>query len=85
MTALAASQDIFVVNSFSKYFGMTGWLVAPETCIPYIDRLAQIIFLAAPTVAQYAALTAFVPETVAILEARRHEFRQRRDFLVPAL
>lgn len=89
MTALAASQDTFIVNSFSKYFGMTGWrlgwLVAPESYVPYIDRLAQNIFLAAPTLAQHAALTAFSAENLSILEARRDEFRERRDYLVPAL
>jgi aspartate/methionine/tyrosine aminotransferase len=88
-TALAVSEEVFVVNSFSKYFGMTGWrlgwLVAPQVFIPVLDRLAQNLFLAAPTVAQHAALAAFQPETLALLEARREEFRRRRDFLVPAL
>jgi len=88
-TALAVSDEIFVINSFSKYFGMTGWrlgwLVAPEPFVPALDRLAQNLFLAAPTVAQHAALAAFQPETLRILEARREEFRRRRDFLLPAL
>lgn len=81
-------QD-FVINSFSKYFGMTGWrigwLVAPEEYVEIIDNFAQNIFLAAPTPSQHAALAAFLPETLAILEARREEFRQRRDYLLPAL
>jgi aspartate/methionine/tyrosine aminotransferase len=89
VTALSVSDDIFVINSFSKYFGMTGWrlgwLVAPEDVVPEIDKLAQNLFLAAPTLAQYAALTAFEPENIAILEERREAFRQRRDYLLPAL
>jgi aspartate/methionine/tyrosine aminotransferase len=88
-TALAVSDDIFVINSFSKYFGMTGWrlgwLVAPREAIAGIDKLAQNLYLAAPTLAQYAALSAFDPENIAILEARRLEFSARRDYLLPAL
>jgi len=88
-TALAVADDIFVINSFSKYFGMTGWrlgwLIAPRAVIPDIDKLAQNLFLAAPTLSQYAALRAFDDEVIAILEARRDEFRQRRDYLLPAL
>lgn len=88
-TALAVSDDIFVINSFSKFFGMTGWrlgwLVAPEAYVDAIDRVAQNIFLAASTPAQYAALAAFTPETLAILEQRRQTFQQRRDYLLPAL
>lgn len=86
VTALSLGQEeLFVVNSFSKYFSMTGWrlgwLVAPESYVPLLDRLAQNLFLAAPTPAQYAALAAFDEETIRILEARRERFRQRRDFL----
>ena len=88
-TALALSDDVFVINSFSKYFGMTGWrlgwLIAPEAYIEPLDRLAQNIFLASSTPAQYAALAAFQPDTLALLEARRAEFGRRRDFLLPAL
>ena len=88
-TALSISDDIFVINSFSKYFGMTGWrlgwLVAPQDVVPEIDKLAQNLFLAAPTLAQYAALTAFEPQNIAILEERREVFQQRRDYLLPAL
>ncbi len=88
-TALAISDEIFVINSFSKFFGMTGWrlgwMIVPETYVPYIDKLAQNIFLAPPTPAQHAALAAFLPETLAILEQRRREFQTRRDFLLPAL
>ncbi|MGB5716885.1 MAG: aminotransferase class I/II-fold pyridoxal phosphate-dependent enzyme, partial [Gammaproteobacteria bacterium] len=88
-TALSISDEIFVVNSFSKYFGMTGWrlgwLVAPDACVSDIDKLAQNLFLAAPTVSQHAALKAFDEETIRILESRRLEFLQRRDYLLPAL
>ena len=88
-TALAVSSDIFVINSFSKYFGMTGWrlgwLVAPQDCVPQIDKLAQNLYLAAPTVSQHAALAAFDPGNLEILEQRRGAFRQRRDYLLPAL
>jgi aspartate/methionine/tyrosine aminotransferase len=88
-TALAVSDDIFVINSFSKYFGMTGWrlgwLVAPRETVSEIDKLAQNLYLAAPTLSQYAALSAFDADNIAILEARRLEFRARRDYLLPAL
>ena len=88
-TALGLSDDVFVINSFSKYFNMTGWrlgwMVVPERFVAGIDKLAQNVFLAAPTPAQYAALAAFRPETLAILDARRAEFQARRDYLVPAL
>jgi len=88
-TALAVSEDVFVINSFSKYFGMTGWrlgwLVAPLDMVPEIDKLAQNLFLAAPTLAQHAALRAFDADNLAILETRREAFRERRDYLLPAL
>jgi aspartate/methionine/tyrosine aminotransferase len=89
VTALTYSPNLFVVNSFSKYYGMTGWrlgwLVAPASCIPAIDKLAQNIFLAASTPAQYAALAAFEPGVQQELRNRREIFRERRDFLLPAL
>ncbi len=88
-TALALGEDLFVINSFSKYFGMTGWrlgwLVAPESFVEPLDMLAQNLFLAAPTPAQYAALAAFTPPAQQILEQRRLEFQRRRDYLLPAL
>ena len=89
-TALSLEQDnLFVVNSFSKFFGMTGWrlgwVVAPEAFVPELDRLAQNIFLAAPTSAQYAALAAFEQPAMEILQQRREWFRQRRDYLYQAL
>lgn len=88
-TALAVSSGAFVINSFSKYFGMTGWrlgwLVCPEGYGREAEKLAQNLFISAPTLSQQAALAAFTPECVEILEARRREFEARRDFLVPAL
>ena len=88
-TALDVSHECFVINSFSKYFGMTGWrlgwMVVPDFYVDAIDRIAQNIFLAPPTISQIAALTALKVETQVILDARRDEFRQRRDFLLPAL
>jgi aspartate/methionine/tyrosine aminotransferase len=88
-TVLAESDQVFVVNSFSKYFGMTGWrlgwLVAPQDYVREVEKLAQNMFISAPTVSQYAALAAFHPETIEICEQRRREFQQRRDFLLPAL
>lgn len=88
-TALSVSDELFVINSFSKFFGMTGWrlgwLVAPEAYVEALERVAQNVFLSAPTPAQYAALAAFTPETMTILEQRREEFQCRRDYLLPAL
>lgn len=88
-SVLALSQDVFVVNSFSKYYGMTGWrigwLVAPPQYVAALERLAQNLYISVSTPAQYAALAAFDPEVRAELERRRAVFRERRDFLVPAL
>ena len=88
-TACAAGDDIWVINSFSKYFQMTGWrlgwMVIPEAYVRDVEKLAQNLVLCPSTPAQYAALAAFAPDTIAILEARRAEFRRRRDFLAPAL
>ena len=86
---LGIDPDAFVINSFSKYFGMTGWrlgwLVAPEAAVADLEKLAQNLFISMSTMAQYAALAAFEPSTRAILDERRDTFRQRRDFLYPAL
>ncbi|NEX21782.1 aminotransferase class I/II-fold pyridoxal phosphate-dependent enzyme [Thiorhodococcus mannitoliphagus] len=89
-TALALqAQDLYVINSFSKYFGMTGWrlgwLVGPEDAVQVMERLAQNLFIAANTPAQHAALAAFEIDTRGILEQRRQRFQQRRDRLYPAL
>lgn len=88
-SALEVDPDAFVLNSFSKYFGMTGWrlgwLVAPPDAVPALERLAQNLYIAASTPAQYAALACFEPATIEILEQRRHAFQRRRDWLLPAL
>ncbi len=88
-SALALGDDVFVINSFSKFQGMTGWrlgwLVAPESCIDALDALAQNLFLAAPTLAQYAALASYGDEAQVIIESRRQAFQARRDYLLPAL
>jgi len=88
-SALAHSDRIYVVNSFSKYFSMTGWrlgwLVVPEDCVREVETFAQNAFICPSAPAQYAGIAAIAPETTAVLEARREEFRRRRDYLVPAL
>ena len=88
-SVLEVDNEAFVLNSFSKYFGMTGWrlgwLVAPEAAVPELEKLAQNIYISAPTLSQHAALACFQPDTLAILEERRAEFAARRDYLLPAL
>jgi aspartate/methionine/tyrosine aminotransferase len=88
-SALAHDPDALVVGSFSKYFGMTGWrlgwLVVPQALGGVVERLAQNLYIAPPTPAQYAALAAFEPPAAAELAARRAEFQTRRDLVVPAL
>ena len=88
-TALGLGNDVFVINSFSTYFGMTGfrlgWLVVPDAFVTDVDKLAGNLFISPPDIAQRAALAAFEPDTVALLEERRELYRKQRDFLVPAL
>ncbi len=88
-SVLQYTENAFVVNSFSKYYGMTGWrlgwLVMPDEYVQAVENMAQNIFLAAPTPSQYAALAAFNNETKQILEQRRETFQQRRDYLLHAL
>ena len=88
-SALELSDEVIVINSFSKYFHMTGWrlgwAVVPESLVPTFEKLAQNLFICASTPAQYAALACFEPETIAIYEARKEEFKRRRDYIVPAL
>jgi aspartate/methionine/tyrosine aminotransferase len=88
-SALGLPGDVVVINSFSKYFCMTGWrlgwVVLPESAVRGFEKLGQHLFISAPAAAQHAALAAFSPESTAILEKRRLEFAARRDFLVPAL
>ncbi len=84
-SALELSDELFVINSFSKQFGMTGWrlgwAVVPESFIEVIDKLSQNIFIAAATHSQHAALAAFEPETRVELERRKAVLMERRDFL----
>lgn len=86
---LEITNDAFVINSFSKYFGMTGWrlgwTIVPEQAVVPITALAQNFYISAPSVSQYAALAAFDSATTEILEERREEFHRRRDFLVSGL
>jgi aspartate/methionine/tyrosine aminotransferase len=88
-TALALDDQVVSINSFSKYFNMTGWrlgwLVAPEPLVPVIERLAQNLYICPSTVSQQAALACFEPESMAEYERRRAEFKARRDFFIPAL
>mgnify|MGYP003417815194 FL=1 len=88
-SVLEVDDDAFVLNSFSKYFGMTGWrlgwLVAPQDAVSELEKLAQNLYISAPSMAQHAALACFEPATLSILEERRAEFARRRDYLLPAL
>ena len=88
-SALECDQSCFIVNSFSKYFGMTGWrlgwIVVPEEHIEQANILAQNLYISASSIAQYAALAAFTEEASLIFEERRASFRKRRDYLVEAL
>lgn len=89
VSALSFGDDVVTVNSFSKYFNMTGWrlgwLVVPPALIGAFEKLAQNLFICASALAQHAALACFEPDTLRIYEARRLEFRRRRDFIAPAL
>ncbi|MFZ6778403.1 pyridoxal phosphate-dependent aminotransferase [Undibacterium sp. Ji83W] len=88
-SALSLDEDVVVINSFSKYFNMTGWrlgwLVVPERIVPALEKLAQNLFICPSSIAQYAALACFEPATIAIYEERKAEFKRRRDYIVPAL
>lgn len=89
LAATAAALPAFVVNSFSKYFGMTGWrlgwLLVPEGYQRAAEKLAQNVFIAASTPAQHAAVACFTPAAQTIFEQRRQAFQARRDYLLPAL
>jgi len=86
---LEVTNEAFVINSFSKYFGMTGWrlgwLVAPESAVDDLEKLAQNLFISMSTMSQYAALAAFEPASIEQFDARRDEFAKRRDYLLPEL
>ena len=88
-STLEFADDVFVINSFSKYFCMTGWrlgwMVVPQAYAGYIEKLAQNLYISNSDVAQQAAMAAFTPETLRILEGNRAEFQAHRDYLLPAL
>jgi aspartate/methionine/tyrosine aminotransferase len=88
-TALALDDQVISINSFSKYFNMTGWrlgwMVVPERLVPVIERLAQNLFICPSTLSQYAALACFEAESLREFERRRAEFKARRDYFIPAL
>ena len=88
-TALAIDDQVISINSFSKYFNMTGWrlgwLVVPDALVPVVERLAQNLFICASTVAQYAALACFEADSITEYERRRAEFKARRDWFIPQL
>ncbi len=89
VSALSLDDNVVTVNSFSKYFNMTGWrlgwLVVPDALVPDFEKVAQNLFICASAVAQHAALACFSPEALAIYDERKAEFRRRRDLVVPAL
>ncbi len=88
-SGLELGDDLISVNSFSKYFSMTGWrlgwVVAPEPLVPVLERLAQNFYICPSVISQHAALACFEPESLAEYERRRHEFKRRRDGFVPQL
>ena len=88
-TALTLDDSIISINSFSKYFSMTGWrlgwMVVPDSLVPIIERLAQNLFICPNTISQYAALACFEADSLAEYERRRAEFKARRDYFIPAL
>jgi aspartate/methionine/tyrosine aminotransferase len=92
-TALAMpdelGQNVISINSFSKYFSMTGWrlgwLVVPDALVSVVERIAQNLFICPSTIAQHAALACFEPESLAEYERRRSEFKARRDYFIPEL
>ena len=88
-TALAIDDNVISINSFSKYFNMTGWrlgwMVVPDAMVPVVERLAQNLFICASTVSQMAAMACFETESIAEYERRRAEFKARRDYFIPEL
>jgi len=88
-TVLSVDPSAIVINSFSKYFGMTGWrlgwLVAPEEAVKEMEKMAQNLFISPPTLSQYAALAAFSEEAMSVFEQRRQAFARRRNLLVEGL
>ncbi|MCZ6619198.1 MAG: aminotransferase class I/II-fold pyridoxal phosphate-dependent enzyme [Gammaproteobacteria bacterium] len=88
-TGLELSDELFVLNSFSKYFGMTGWrlgwMVVPELALDGLSRLAQNLFISPSSIAQHAAIAAFDPAAMEVHEARRSAFANRRRQLQAGL
>jgi aspartate/methionine/tyrosine aminotransferase len=88
-SGLAIDDQVISINSFSKYFNMTGWrlgwMVLPEALVPVVERLAQNLFICPSTVAQHAALACFEAESLAQYELRRAQFQARRDWFIPQL
>ncbi|MDF2465009.1 MAG: Aspartate transaminase [Ramlibacter sp.] len=88
-TGLSIDDQVISINSFSKYFNMTGWrlgwIVAPEPVVHAVEKLAQNLFICPSTVAQHAALACFEPGSLAEYERRRAEFKARRDWFIPQL
>ncbi|HXR58331.1 MAG TPA: pyridoxal phosphate-dependent aminotransferase [Burkholderiales bacterium] len=88
-SALDLPGEVAIVNSFSKYFCMTGWrlgwVIAPKRRVRELEKLAQHLFICAPTIAQHAGIACFSPSALEVYEERRAEFQRRRDLLVPAL
>ncbi len=88
-SALAIDDQVISINSFSKYFNMTGWrlgwMVVPDVLVPVVERLAQNLFICPSTVSQHAALACFEDASIAVYERRRAEFKARRDWFIPAL
>ncbi|WP_152600620.1 pyridoxal phosphate-dependent aminotransferase [Bifidobacterium biavatii] len=88
-SVLLADPDAIVCNSFSKFFGMTGWrlgwAVIPEYTIEAVDDLATNFYLCAHTPTQHAAVACFTPESLAVCEERRQELLARRRIVVDGL
>jgi aspartate/methionine/tyrosine aminotransferase len=88
-SALAIDDQIISINSFSKYFNMTGWrlgwMVVPEALVDVVERMAQHLYICPSSVSQRAAMACFEPDSIAEYERRRAEFKARRDYFIPAL
>jgi aspartate/methionine/tyrosine aminotransferase len=88
-SAAGLPGEVVLINSFSKYFCMTGWrlgwVVLPADAVRGFEKLGQHLFISAPSAAQHAAVAAFSGDSLKVLEQRRTEFARRRDFLLPAL
>ena len=87
VTALEVSDDVYVINSFSKYFSMTGWrvgwMVVPEDHVRVVERIAQNMFICAPHASQVAALAAMDCEEE--LKANMEVYRANRELMIDGL